>query len=46
MTAALSIDFGNSYTKVGIRTDRDETSYPLHSNNDLKYDEDHICDLW
>jgi hypothetical protein len=43
MTAALSIDFGNSYTKVGIRRDSKETSQTLRSETDLKYDEDNIC---
>ena len=43
MTAALSIDFGNSYTKVGIRTDRNAKSHALRSEADLKYDEDHLC---
>jgi hypothetical protein len=43
MTAALSIDFGNSYTKVGIRTDRNAKSLALRSEADLRYDEDHLC---
>ena len=31
MTAALSIDFGNSYTKVGIRRDPNDTSLALRN---------------
>jgi hypothetical protein len=43
MVPALSIDFGNSYTKVGIRADRNKNSQALRSEADLKYDEDNIC---
>ncbi len=43
MTPALSIDFGNNYTKVGIRTDRNATSELLRSDADLRYDDDNIC---
>ena len=43
MTAALSIDFGNSYTKVGIRRDQNEVSQTLRSEADLRYDEDNLC---
>jgi hypothetical protein len=43
MRPALSIDFGNNYTKVGIRRGQNETSEALRSEADLKYDEDHIC---
>ncbi len=43
MTAALNIDFGNSYTKVGIRRSQDATSQALRSKADLKYDEDNLC---
>jgi hypothetical protein len=43
MNAALSIDFGNNYTKIGIRSGQNETSQALRSNTDLKYDDDHIC---
>ena len=42
MTAALSIDFGNSYTKVGIRRGQNETSQVLRSKADLQYDEDNL----
>jgi formate hydrogenlyase subunit 4 len=34
MTAALSIDFGNSYTKVGIRRELNEVSRLLSSEED------------
>ncbi len=43
MTAALCIDFGNNYTKVGMRREQNATSQTLRSEGDLKYDEDHIC---
>jgi hypothetical protein len=43
MTAALSIDFGNSYTKVGFRTTRNRLSDVLNGGEDLPFDEDHIC---
>ena len=43
MMPALSIDFGNSYTKVGIRRDRNEQSRPLQSREDLKFDDDNLC---
>jgi hypothetical protein len=43
MKAALSIDFGNSYTKVGIRREPNDTAQALRSEHDLKYDEDNLC---
>jgi hypothetical protein len=43
MTAALSIDFGNSYTKIGIRQKLNEKSQALRSDIDLRYDEDNLC---
>jgi hypothetical protein len=43
MTAALSIDFGNSYTQVGIRRTPNEVSQALRSEADLRYDEDNLC---
>ena len=43
MTAALSIDFGNSYTKVGIRRNPNDTSQALSSASDLRFDEDNLC---
>ena len=43
MSATLSIDFGNSYTKVGIRRDPNAVSQVLRNDVDLIYDEDHLC---
>ena len=39
----LSIDFGNSYTKVAIRSDWNEQTTLYSERNSLKYDEDFIC---
>jgi hypothetical protein len=38
----LSIDFGNSYTKVAIRGDRNEVT-KAYDERTLQYDEDKIC---
>src|SRR5205823_3160571 len=42
VSAMLSIDFGNNYTKVGFRKDENATSVPLTSQ-DLRLDDYNIC---
>ena len=42
METMLSIDFGNTYTKVGLRHDENTQSEPLQDPN-LTYDLDNMC---
>lgn len=42
MPPMISIDFGNSYTKVGIRLDRNSDSTPA-SDTSLNYNEGNFC---